>query len=64
LQPHEVVDSQPDIQQAEVVGRYALCFVWSDGHREGIYTFDFLRELAKDEVCQKLMQERVGNANP
>ncbi len=25
------------------VGRYALQFVWSDGHSTGIYPFDFLR---------------------
>ncbi len=27
------------------VGRYALQFVWSDGHDTGIYPFDFLRDL-------------------
>ena len=32
-----------DIQQ---VGRYAVRLVWSDGHRTGIYTFQFLRELS------------------
>ena len=28
------------------VGRYAVRLVWNDGHRTGIYTFQFLRELA------------------
>lgn len=28
------------------VGRYALQFVWSDGHSTGIYTFEYLRQLA------------------
>ena len=32
-----------DIQR---VGRYAVRLVWSDGHRTGIYTFQFLRELS------------------
>ena len=27
------------------VGRYALQFMWSDGHSTGIYTFEYLREL-------------------
>ncbi len=27
----------------EMVGNYALQFTWDDGHRTGIYTFDFLR---------------------
>jgi DUF971 family protein len=31
------------------VGRYALQFVWSDGHSTGIYTFDYLRKLADQE---------------
>jgi DUF971 family protein len=27
------------------VGRYALQFVWSDGHSTGIYTWEYLRQL-------------------
>ena len=27
------------------VGRYALQFVWSDGHSTGIFTFEYLREM-------------------
>jgi DUF971 family protein len=27
----------------EMVGNYALQFFWADGHRTGIYTFEFLR---------------------
>ena len=30
------------------VGRYALGFDWSDGHRTGIYPFDYLRRLADE----------------
>ena len=30
----------------EYVGEYALRFDWSDGHRTGIYPFDFLRDIA------------------
>ena len=33
-----------DIQR---VGRYAVRLVWSDGHRTGIYTFEFLHELSE-----------------
>ena len=29
------------------VGRYAVRLVWNDGHRTGIYTFEFLRELSE-----------------
>lgn len=28
------------------VGRYALQFMWSDGHQTGIYPFAYLRQLA------------------
>lgn len=47
-----VIDpSTPAISKAQVVefspvGRYALSFVFNDGHSTGIYTFDFLRETA------------------
>jgi ATP-binding protein involved in chromosome partitioning len=27
------------------VGRYALQFVWSDGHQTGIYPYEYLRRL-------------------
>ncbi len=33
-------------QEISPVGRYALHFQWSDGHRTGIYTFEQLRQLA------------------
>lgn len=33
------------------VGRYALGFTWSDGHRTGIYSFDFLRRLCPCAHC-------------
>lgn len=31
----------------ESVGNYALAFAWSDGHRTGIYTFEYLRQLVE-----------------
>jgi DUF971 family protein len=38
----------PDIAISDLapVGSYAYNIVWSDGHNTGIYTLDFLRELA------------------
>jgi len=32
------------------VGRYALQFVWSDGHSTGMYTFEYLREIGEGLV--------------
>lgn len=30
-----------------IVGRYALNFIFSDGHDTGIYTFKYLRQLSE-----------------
>ena len=30
------------------VGRYAIKVTWGDGHDTGIYTFDYLRQLAEE----------------
>ena len=50
LRPEDV---STDVYPLEIhyVGRYALQPVWSDGHRTGLYTFEYLRELwdAADE---------------
>ena len=35
----------------EYVGKYALQFFWSDGHRTGIYPYDFLRGLCDCSIC-------------
>lgn len=40
------------IVEISLVGRYALSFTWSDGHRTGIYSFDFLRQLCPCEACR------------
>ena len=31
------------------VGRYALQFIWSDGHSTGIYPFEYLRRLSEEQ---------------
>jgi DUF971 family protein len=43
-----------DIQVTEVkpVGRYAINFVWSDGHDSGIYSYNFLREVCPCPICR------------
>ncbi len=46
LRPEDVPeDAHPTA--IHYVGRYALRFVWSDGHDTGIYPFDYLRRLAE-----------------
>ena len=34
------------------VGRYAIQFVWSDGHDSGIYAFDYLRGICPCAGCR------------
>lgn len=34
------------------VGRYALRFLWRDGHDTGIYTYEYLRSLCRCELCR------------
>ncbi len=43
-----------EIQVTEVkpVGRYAVNFVWSDGHDSGIYSFTFLRSMCPCPICR------------
>ncbi|MDT8369394.1 MAG: DUF971 domain-containing protein [Longimicrobiales bacterium] len=40
----------PDVYPTAIhrVGRYALRFVWSDGHSTGIYPFEYLRRWADE----------------
>jgi DUF971 family protein len=35
------------IKDISLVGRYALCFKWSDDHDTGIYSFQYLRVLGE-----------------
>ena len=39
----------PDVYPVAIhyVGRYALQFVWSDGHDTGIYPYEYLREAGE-----------------
>jgi DUF971 family protein len=47
LRPEDVA---PDVFPTAIhyVGRYALQFVWSDGHDTGFYPFDYLRRLGDE----------------
>ena len=51
LSPAEIIPDNVQIKEAEIVGRYAVQFTWSDGHHEGIYSFDLLREMCECEAC-------------
>ena len=46
------------VQGAHPVGRYALSFEFSDGHRTGIYRYELLRELCECPVCAESRGEQ------
>ena len=49
----DIIPENIQIKEAQVVGRYALQFTWSDGHHEGIYSFDYLRQQCQCDICEK-----------
>lgn len=42
------------VTSVDVVGNYALQVTWSDGHRAGIYTWDYLRDLCPCVECRQV----------
>ena len=40
------------LTSADTVGRYAVRFLWADGHTTGIYSFDHLREICPCPECK------------
>jgi DUF971 family protein len=34
-----------------MVGRYAISFVWSDGHSTGIYPYEYLLDMCECDAC-------------
>jgi DUF971 family protein len=50
-------------ESAHGVGRYALEFSWSDGHRAGIYSWDYLRRNCQCSECCFGRGETKGTPN-
>ena len=65
---HENMGSVPDksdfsltpvqsfaLERVEIAGNYALQLLWSDGHKSGIYSWEYLRalQLPDAEDCQE-----------
>lgn len=48
-----------ELREIETVGFYALKFIWGDGHETGLYTFEYLRGLAKNSEVQSIQPERL-----
>jgi DUF971 family protein len=41
------------VKNIETVGEYAIQITWKDGHSTGIYTYEYLLELDKDQASEK-----------
>lgn len=35
----------------EMIGRYAISFKFSDNHKTGIYTYEYLRKICQCDIC-------------
>jgi DUF971 family protein len=46
-----LVPGRNEIKGIVPVGSYALQFSWGDGHRTGIYTYDYLRSRCECQRC-------------
>ncbi|MDR2337970.1 MAG: DUF971 domain-containing protein [Deltaproteobacteria bacterium] len=38
-------EQQTNLIEIKLVGNYAIAILWGDGHKNGIYSFEYLREL-------------------
>jgi len=48
-------------ERYSMVGRYAIAFAWSDGHRSGIYPYEYLLEMCECDACAaKAPGRKVG----
>lgn len=45
--PSNLLQPNSEMSGVEPVGRYGMRIVWGDRHDTGIYTFEYLRELAE-----------------
>lgn len=54
-------DGPLKVVNAQLVGNYALQIEWSDEHTSGIYSFDYLREIAPQDANAPAPMPNQGN---
>ena len=52
IKPGDIPDDVKPLK-LHSVGRYAIQFVWSDGHDTGLYPHELLRKLCDCDLCKK-----------
>ena len=50
--PFQMYKKALKMDGVEPVGRYALRFLWNDGHTTGIYSFEHLRGICACDECR------------
>lgn len=40
------------VENIEIIGKYAIQIAWNDGHNAGIYTWDYLRRICPCAACE------------
>jgi len=45
------------VEHVAPVGNYAIQFIWNDGHRTGIYSWDYLRRHCQCDECKAARAE-------
>ena len=48
---------------AHAVGRYAIGFDWLDGHKGGIYSWEYLRRVCQCQECNFAREAATGQPN-
>ena len=46
-----LTDEQTRLVDVQLVGSYAICPTWADGHRTGYYSFALLRDRCPCPIC-------------
>ena len=55
VDPLAILAAMPshDIVELRMVGAYALNVTWADGHNAGIYTWEYLQQIADDPAVEQ-----------
>ncbi len=54
--PQKQALTSPDaykVKDIQTVGGYAIQITWNDGHNTGIYSWEYLKQLEKDQAAGK-----------
>ena len=49
----ELRPEETRLEDVQPVGRYGVMLFWADGHHDGIFTYDFLRDNCHCEDCNR-----------